>query len=230
MGLWDFFSDVGRWVKDKVERAVDWVKDKLSRSSYDKNDVEDQVNVDAVLAEFRKEIKGDVAEVEKKCMESISKLFTDLKEKTKDSFPDLVEIVEDEQEKAEKELKGTILRYVKEHISKNDPKFLKVLEMRPGSAKNTALENFMTQVLVDAERIFNSKLKKYAENLLEEFTNRLTGRINHQEQQMNQRLAELEQMQREAEDGQIDVDALIDKLAPTMEAAQCILDLLEMEG
>ena len=233
MGFFSWLKDkVGEtvdWVKDKVDEAVDWVKDKLSRKKYDEKDLDDHVDVDAVLAEFRASIKDDVATVEKKCMDSISQLFSDLIEKTKDKFPDLVEIIENEQKKAEDELKGTIMKYVKEHLSKNDPRFLRVLEMSPGFAKDVALDEATERIFNDAEKHFNSKLKKYAEHVLEEFIGRLNIRISDQEEQMKQRIEELERLEAEAEIGQIDVDALKDNCTPVMESAECIIHMCGME-
>ena len=227
--LKDKVDDAVDWVIDKVDKAVDWVKDKLSGKKYNEDVVEDHVDVDAVLAEFRDVIQGDIDHVEKRSMESISTLFSDLKEKTKEKFPDLVEIIESEQEKAENELKGTIMKYVKEHLSKNDPKFLKVLKMNPGRAKERELDLATERVFDDAEKAFSSKLKKYAEHVLEEFTNRLNNRIADQETRMNARIKELEDLQLEAESGQIDVDALKDKSAPVMESSKCIIQILGTE-
>ncbi|PLT82079.1 hypothetical protein [Mediterraneibacter gnavus] len=229
MGLRSFFRSVGNWVKEKVGNAVDWVRDKLSGKRYDESDVADHVDVDAVLAEFRKSINDDIVEAEKKCMRDISSLFSDLIERTQEKFPDLVDIIKTEQDKAEKELNGTIMRYVKEHLSKNDPKFLKVLKMNPGSAKSDALKLATEQALENAEKAFNSRLKKYAEDILREFTSRLNSRISDQEGRMSQRIGELEILQAEAESGQIDVDALKDSSSPVMESAQCIIRMLEME-
>lgn len=233
MGLFSWIRDKAEdayyWAKRKVEDAVDWVRDKLSGKRYDESDVADHVDVDAVLAEFRKSINDDIVEAEKKCMSDISSLFSDLIERTQEKFPDLVEIIKAEQDKAERELKGTIMKYVKEHLSKNDPKFLKVLKMNPGSAKSDALKLAFEQALENAEKAFNSRLKKYTEYVLSEFTSRLNSRISDQEERMNQRINELELLQAEAENGQIDVDALKDSCSPVMESAQCIINMLEME-
>ena len=229
MGLFSFIGEVISYAKDKVVDAFNRFKDNLSTKKYNEESVEDHIDVDATLAEFRESIKGNVNEAEKKCMKEISVLFSDLTEKTKERFPDLVGIIKHEQEKAEYELDGTIMKYVKEHLSKNDAKFLKVLKMQPGKAKENALDRSTDQVLDDAVRTFNSKLKKYAERVLEEFTKRLDTRISNQEEQMNQRIQELEQMQADAESGKIDIDALKDSYAPMMESAVCIINILEME-
>lgn len=227
--LLDKVETAVEWVKDRIEDVVDWVSDKLSRKKYDEDDVEDHVDVDAVLAEFRERIQDTVNEAEESCMESIAVLFADLIEKTREKFPDLVEIIKSEQQKAEKKLKGTVMKYVKEHLSKNDAKFLGVLKMNPGKAKEDALDLAMKNVLNDAEKSFNAKLKKYAEHVLEEFSGRLNNRIVDQENQMNARIHELEKLQLEAESGQIDVNALKDKAAPMMEVSECIIQIFEME-
>lgn len=240
MGLVSWVRDkveiAKEWVEEKVEEvvekledALDRVKDKLSRKKYDEDDVEDHVDVDAVLAEFRETIQDTVNEAEERCMESIAVLFADLIEKTQEKFPDLVEIIKSEQQKAEKELKGSVMQYVKEHLSKNDAKFLRVLKMNPGKAKEDALDLATENVLNDAEKSFNAKLKKYAEHVLEEFSGRLNNRIIDQETQMNARIKELEKLQFEAESGQIDVNALKDKAAPMMEVSECIIQIFEME-
>lgn len=227
--LRDAWDSAKSWVKEKVEKAVDWVKDKLSRKKYDESDVGDHVDVDAVLAEFRETIQDEVNDAEKRCMDSIYVLFTDLIKKTQEKFPDLVEIIKNEQRKAENELKGTVMQYVKEHLSKNDAKFLRVLKMNPGKAKEDALDSATENVLNDAEKFFNAKLRKYAEHVLEEFSGRLGTRIEDQEKQINARIHELEKLQLEAESGQIDVNALKDKAAPMMEVSECIIQMFEME-
>ena len=227
MGIWDLIGEAVDWVKEKIEDAVDWVKDKLSSKTYDEDDVEDHIDVDAVLAEFRADIKDDVDKVEKKCMDTIYSLFLELMEKTKSKFPDLVDIIKTEQRKVEYDLNGSVMKYVKEHLSKNDPQFLNILKMNPGKAKKDALDTVTKQVLEKAENDFRLKLKRHTQDLLKEFTDRLNTRIAEQEQQMNWRIEELEKLQKEAEKGKINVDALKEDCAPAMEAAECIIQMLK---
>lgn len=243
----EFFCSISSraevWVHDKKEKIKDkaveikgtadyaWfgIKDMLSRKKYDEDDIEDQVDVDAALADFKEVIKGNITDIEKDCMDSVTALFSDLIEKTKDKFPDLVEIIENEQETAQKELKGMIMKYVNEHLSKTDSKFLEVLKMNPGKAKEKALDSSAEQILTNAEKVFDSKLKKYAENVFEEFSYRLNTRIANQEEEMNKRIEELEKLQEEAEEDKIDVEALKEKCAPIMESAECMIQVLGME-
>lgn len=222
-----WLSDARDWVCDKVATAVDWVKDKLGRKSYSSSSIDDQIDVDKVLADFRDRIQGDVDKSETKCMNNISTLFENLKVKTRSKFPDLVEIIEKEQEKAKSELSGTVMQDVKEHLSKNDPKFLKVLEMQPGKAKTEALELEAERVIGEAENAFNGKLKQYAEHIMEEFTTRLNTRISNQDEQLKESIEKMQKLEKEANTGVIDVDSLRDSCAPVMESAECILHVLE---
>lgn len=230
MGL--FFSKIKNeisWRIMKVEMAFDRLKNKIAGKKYKSENMEDHIDVDRVLADFRKSIEEDVKVVEKNCMENISEIFDDLKDKTSERFPDLVEIISLEQKKAEQELSGTVMRYVKEHLSKNDTKFLKILEMSPGSAKKEALGRHANMVFEEAEKYFNLKLSKYTKDILNEFTDRLESRINDQQLQLKNQIDNLKNMERQAEKGEIDVDIIKDSGAATMESAGCILSLLEAE-
>lgn len=233
MGLFgwitDRISDAVEFVVEKVGDAVDWVTDKLSGSKYESSNMENHVDVDRVLEDFRKSIDADVQKAETNCMEHITEIFEDLKDKTSERFPDLVEIISEEQKKAKNEMSGTIMRYVKEHLSKNDAKFLRILEMAPGAAKKEALGTYSENVINAAEKHFNSKLSKYAKNILNEFTGRLETRIEDQELQLKIQIEELEHLKEQAERGELDVEELKAGGAVVMEAAGCILSLMETE-
>ena len=225
MGFFGFLID---WVADKIERAVDWINDKLGGSSYVNSSVEDQIDVDKVLSEFRDSIQGDVDQSEKKCMSSVEGMFSDLKKKTKSRFPDLIEIIEKKQEQTQETLNGTIMQYVKEHLSKNDRRFVKVLEMNPGQAKKEALNNEANRIIGEAEAYFYKKLKKYMEDIQKEFTERLSIRLDDQEKQMKDYINKLEQMEVRAKEGNLNVDEVINECAPIMETAECIITAVEM--
>ena len=225
MGFFGFLID---WVADKIERAVDWINDKLGGSSYASRSVEDQMDVDKVLSEFRDSIQGDVDQSEKKCMSSVEGMFSDLKKKTKSRFPDLIEIIEKKQKQTQETLNGTIMQYVKEHLSKNDRRFVKVLEMNPGQAKKEALNNEANRIIGEAEAYFYKKLKKYMEDIQKEFTERLSIRLDDQEKQMKDYINKLEQMEVRAKEGNLNVDEVINECAPIMETAECIITAVEM--
>ena len=229
MGLLDGFFNLVYEIKYKVEEAFDWVKEKFSKQDYDEYCVEDHVDVDAVLAEFRAKIDGDLCAAERQHMATIILLFSELEAMTEDKFPDLVEIIKKEQKNAEKALEGTIMKYVKEHLSKNDPRFLNVLKMSPGQAKTVALNSAFRKVLEEAEDKFNSKLKKHTEFVLSEFKRRLNIRLADQEKQLNSKIEETKKLQQEVEVGKIDMKALEDSCTPVLESAQCILHTLRME-
>ena len=229
MGLLDFFRDIKDAIVDTVERVVDWFKDKLGGESYDNSSIEDQIDVDKVLSKFRDSIQGDINQSEKKCMTTVDGMFSELKKKTKDRFPDLIEIIEEKQKQAEETLDGTVMQYVKEHLSKNDRRFVTVLEMKPGQAKKNALDDEAKKIIKKAEIYFYKKLKKYMEDIQKEFTDRLNARLDDQEKQMKDYINKLEQMEARAKAGSLNVDEVINECAPIMESAECIITALEMK-
>lgn len=231
-----FFSDVWEWTKDKLreikgdmELAIYDIKSKFRRKEYDSESLEDQIDIDREMETFRKKFNPNIEQIEKACMEKAAALFDDIKDKVRDKFPDLVELIEEEQRESEKKLSGTIMKYAKEHLSKNDEKFMSVLEMEPGHAKDEALDAVFNRVLSKAQKNFNKKLKKQVLNLQEEITTRLEIRMTDEEERMNKRIKELTELEEKAKSGNIDVDVVIDERAPIMEAAQCIIETLEVE-
>lgn len=235
MGIFvDFAASVIAYVSEKVDRAIEKVKetvdnvmDFFSFNKYDDSRIEDHVDVDAVLAELRIDIQDNVSDAEIACMQKVDSLFYNMIQETKTMFPDITEVIKIEQNKAKKELDGTVMQYVKEHLSKNDPEFVKVLKMNPGQQKKEMLDRSVTKILDDANREFATKLMKYVEYIQKELSKRVQFRMTDQENQLNQKLQEYEKMKKEAEQGIVDVDDLVNRVAPTMESAQCIMYLLK---
>lgn len=205
------------------------IGDKLGKKSYSSSNLEDQIDVDRELNTFRQKINDDARKVEHECMQEIDTCFLNLKQKTKERFPDLVQIVESKQANAKKELNGTIMQYVKEHLSKNDREFVKALEMPPGQAKKTALDVKTNQILNDAVRHFFNKLNQYMVAVQKDFTVRLKTRLVDQERQMKDYIIELEKMEKQAREGSIDVNEVVNKCTPVMESAESIIAVLEMD-
>ena len=233
MFIFDILSDVVEnvvdFAKEKVEQAVEWVKDKLGNSSYDSSSVSDQIDVDKVLSEFRESIQGDIDLKEEESMNNLDTLFIDLKKKTQARFSDLVIIINEKQKEAKKELNGTVMQYIKEHLSKNDEKFVTVLKMKPGQAKQDALDVEAERIFSEADAFFCNKLKGYIEEIQREFTTRLETRLKDQECQLEEYIIRLEKMQEQTDKGDVNVDEIINDNTPMMESAECIKMILEMD-
>lgn len=209
--------------------AINGLKNKLGNKDYLRNSLSDQINVDRELEEYRESIAEKVSEEEKRHIEEIGRMFSELKEKTEGSFPDLVEIIDRKQEAAGTELSGTVMQYVKEHISKNDERFLRVLEMQPGTEKCNALDSVLRKVLEEAEALFYGKMKKYVEEVQEIFSGRLESRMEDRDKQLQEYIRRLEHLEEQADKDNLDMDALMNECTSIMEAAGCILTLLETE-
>ena len=229
MGLFswvvDKISDVKDWVVDKVEDTVDAVKDFLFGKKYDSSKVSDQVDVAAALAKVRDEYSCEINEAENEAMNEMNSLFNQLFDiaNKQNYFSDLSSVIKYHKDHAEWELKGTIISYITEHLSQNDPKFKKVLEMKPSPAKkDDAFKDIKTQAFIE----YGKSLKTYTEKILNEFEERFNSRINDQENQAKQKIEELEKIMADAEAGMVDVDKIEDECAPAMEASQCIITVL----
>lgn len=231
---WEWLSDKAKkayeWVKDKIDEASQWLEEVFGNEKYNEDNVEDQVNADAALAEFREQIEKSVNDLEKGCMESLYSLFQDLKDKIKDRFPDLIEIIDNEQSRAKEDLEGTVMQSIKEKLSKNNIDFTTTMGMNPGILKKVAIKGQIDKAFKETENEFYDRLEKYANHVLEEFQERLECRINDQVAQMNKKIKELEELKKQAENGQIDIDSLREKSVPLMEAAQCIIQILNREA
>lgn len=62
-----------------------------------------------------------------------------------------------------------------------------------------------------------------------DFTVRLKTRLVDQERQMKDYIIELEKLEKQARDGSIDVNEVVNKCTPVMESAESIITILEMD-
>lgn len=235
MGFFSWISDVKDWVVDKVEDAKDWISDKvddikdfLFGKKYDSTKVSDQVDVAAALAKVREEYSEKINEAENMAMNELVKIFNELLDiaNKQDYFSDLGSVIKYHKERAEWELKGLIISYIKEHLSQTDPQFKKVLEMKPSPEKRAEIDNAFLNVRSQAFVQFDEKLTAYTEKVLNEFEERFNNKIKEQEEQANREIRELEKIMADAERGMIDIDKIEDECAPAMEASECIIAAL----
>ncbi|WP_294755104.1 hypothetical protein [uncultured Ruminococcus sp.] len=226
-----FFS----WIADKLSDAKDWVldrvddvKDFLFGRKYDSSKVSDQVSVDAALAKFREEHSPKVKEAEDAAMNTIKEMFAILL-KTVEKYEflsDLSSLITYQQQQAEWKLKGTIISYIQEHLSKNNPDFVKILKMdltpQKKEAIDAAFENSIQQAYVE----FGKQLTNYTGEVINEFEERLNNKIKEQERQADWEINELEKTMSDKKTNMVDIDKIEDECAPAMEASQSIITVL----
>lgn len=225
MGIFrNFFKNVKVWVEDKI----DSIKDFFTSKKYDSNKVSDQVDVAAALAEVRKEYSESMDEAENTAMDEMNRIFDELLNiaNRQDYFSDLGSVIKYHKERAEWELKGFVISYIKEHLSQTDPHFKKILEMNPSSDKRRKIDEAFFNAKEQALFQFDEKLTAYTEKVLNEFEERFNNKIKEQEEQANREIRELEKIMADAERGMIDIDKIEDECAPAMEASECIIAAL----
>ncbi len=243
----DFFSDLAYIFKETVvgvaelagevveiagaaiDLAIGGLANTLGGKSYDKEDISDHINVDQELAQFRNDINDKVSDLENKRIEEIGTIFSNLKKSTQSSFPDLVEIINDKQTNVSIELKGTMMQYVREHISQNDDDFRTLLEMPKGYDKTSAINREIERITNEAQIYFYKRLVNYVKVIQQDFEYRLKSRINEQTNQLNERILFLEKLEKQAKDGNVDKVAVESRSIPIMESAECMRVLLETE-
>ena len=195
MSLFSFFSYAFASVSSAVSSFVDNIKDFFGSRKYDRTNMNDHINVDKELEEFRNKINPEVDKTEKQCMQDLIKLYDNLSELVENKFHDMAEIIDDNKRKAEKELSGTIMKYVKEHVSKNDKDLLNILEMPIGTAKSSAVERHINKVICDAREKFVVLLIQRVEFIKEDVKERLENRIIEEEDNMNRKIHEYEELE-----------------------------------
>ena len=224
MGLFDFFRHARYWIEDRI----DDIKDFFTGRKYDSNKVSHQVDAAAAFAKFREDYSDKVDEAENQAMDEMNRMFDELLDiaNKQKYFSDLGSVIKDYQERAKRELKGTIIAYITEHLSQTDPKFKKILEMSPSPEKKAEIESAFKNTIDQAFVEFGKARTEYTEKVLSEFKERFDSRISEQEEQADQKIKELEKIMANAEAGMVDVDKVEDECAPAMEASQCIITVL----
>lgn len=223
-----FFSRAWEKIKKTVSKGVEKIKDCLFGKKYDSSKVSDQVDVAAALADFRDEYSVKINEAEYNAMNDMNRMFDELLNIAikQEYFSDLASVIIDYKQRAERNLKGTIISYLTEHLSQNDPRFKKILEMNPSPQKKAAIDSAFDNNVNQAVAEFDKALTNYTEQVLNEFEDRFNSRIIDQENQAKQKIEELEKIMADAEAGMVDVDKIEDECAPVMEASQCIITVL----
>ncbi len=224
MGLFDFFWHARYWIEDRI----DDIKDFFTGRKYDSNKVSHQVDAAAEFAKFREKYSDKADEAEKHAMDEMDSMFDELLDiaKEQEYFSDLGVVINYYRERAKRELKGTIIAYITEHLSQTDPKFKKILEMSPSPEKKAEIDSAFKNTIDQAFVEFIKARTEYTEKILNEFEERFNNKIKEQEEQANLEIRELEKIMADAERGMIDIDKIEDECAPAMEASQCIITVL----
>lgn len=224
----DRFDDAKEWISDKWNDAKEAVKDffGLGRSASYDGSVSQTVNVERVLNNFKAELEEKIKEQEEHCIASALELFNELIEELKDDFYDSV--VEAERKKVQviEGLRGIMMDHARKRISENDPQFEAVLKMYPGNAKTEQLGKRTQEIASEAESLFYDKLKKEIELLNDELAQSLEESLEEQGSKIAFEKEQLEELNRSALNGTLDLQAFEVSTEPIAETAGYLLLLL----
>ncbi len=215
-----------------VDAALDataWVVDKLSSTSYDSESIDSRKGVEQALANFRADINEQAKEAEETSIYTAMSKFDEFADTLKESFPELVTLVRTRQSEAEDMLTHTIINYVQEHISENDPDFQELLEMEPGKEKKKKLSKRMQSIIDDAQDYFGQQLKKQIQLLNDELNVRLNQKIDAQENILKDTEKKYKLLSEQQADETLDIQKIEEECVPIAEAASCIQEILGRE-
>ena len=214
---------------DVTIASAGWVVDKLSGTNYDSNSIESRKGVEQALASFRSEISEQAREAEEASIYSAMSRFDEFADTLEESFPELVDLVRTRQADTEKMLSHTIINYVQEHISENDPKFQELLEMEAGEEKKRKMSKRMNSIIEDAQDYFGRQLKQQIQLLNDELDVRLDQKINAQEELLKDTEERYRLLTKQQSSEALDIQKIEEECVPVAEAASCIQLILEQE-
>ena len=209
--------------------AAGWAVEKLGGTSYNSSSVESRKGVEQALAKFRSEIQEQANEAEETSIYSAMSRFDEFAEILEESFPELVDLVCKRQSEAENILTNTIINYVQEHISENDPEFQKILEMAPGEEKKRKMSKRMQSIIDDAQDYFGTQLKEQIRLLNDELNVRINQKIRTQEKQLKETEKRYRLLAEQQASEALDIQKLEEECVPVKESATCIQFILGQE-
>lgn len=210
--------------------AAGWAAEKLASKNYNSGSVESRKGVEQALATFRAEIREQANDAEETCIYSAMSRFDEFAEMLEESFPELVDLVRKRQSEAEDILTNTIINYVQEHISENDPGFEKILKMPPGAEKKKKMSEHMQSIIDDAQDYFGKQLKQQIRLLNDELNVRINQKIRAQEEQLEETKRRYRLLAEQQAIEALDIQKLEEECVPIKESAICIQAILGQEG
>lgn len=168
-----------------VADALEGLANVLRRLTDDKKCGEDYVDIGIALINFKDKIYNQTSDLENKRMKEIRVMCSDLSDATQNSYPELSGVINDIQKYVSDELKGTMMRYVENYISKKEDYYQSLLIIWDGSIKNPTIKKEMKSITNDAELCFYrqliSKIKEEISQLKKEANENMEERSNDTE-------------------------------------------------
>lgn len=212
-----------------TQKASEWAAKQLSSMTYKGGIIESRIAVEEALKNFRSEIKEQAMEAEETSICSAMSCFDEFANTLEDFFPELIALVQFRKTETKKMLTNTIINYVQEYISENNPQFQALLEMEPGEKKERAMRERIQSILDDAQDYFGDQLKEEIELLNDELNVRLDQKITAQENNLQYIEEKYKVLVEQESDKSLDIQKLEEGCVPVIEAASCIRLILKKE-
>jgi hypothetical protein len=209
-----------------IRRIWNGIK-KIFGFEYDSEDIDDQIEVDHLLEDFRNSIKNDARDLEDECIEEMDKVFDKIKRIVQERYPEYVPLIEQKNMDADKRLKGSIIKYVKQKMSKNNEDFAEALSMSVGMEKQLMIENKTKEILDNAERNFYRKFNKEIDKIEDEIIKKVNERLDENDKQVNDYIFKIKEMKNDSKKNVDIYEKARIASVPVIESSEAIIQILK---
>lgn len=221
MGFFDFFRDVKDWICDRIDDVKDFFSGLGNSGSYG-GSVEETIDIEQVLNELKDQYAPQAQELEKEQIAEVMGKFDIFAKEYRTEYPELVANLENKKADVRRELKNVIVDEFNKKFSINNDKFKKVLEMKPGTDKENAVEQSFMDFTEESVALFGDQLQKSMDALYNDVSVRFEEALRREGKNLDKQTKELEQLKSQAAEGKLNLDELKQKCIPVADACECV--------
>ena len=157
----------------------------------------------------------------------MDKVFDKIKRIVQERYPEYVPLIEQKNMDADKRLKGSIIKYVKQKMSKNNEDFAEALSMSVGMEKQLMIENKTKEILDNAERNFYRKFNKEIDKIEDEIIKKVNERLDENDKQVNDYIFKIEEMKNDSKKNVDIYEKARIASVPVIESSEAIIQILK---
>ncbi len=231
MGIFDALNDL--WINTSTWfeiNILDPIKDFFSTSdSYTGSSIEEAVNVDKELSHFKDQLKHEANSAEQKQIQKVIDQFDSLINDIQKNYPSEITAIKAQQNALKQQLQGTIVDYVSQKASLSNQELISVLELQPGAQKRKEVDRILNEMISNANKSFNQKLKNGITDLNVTVEKRLMDALNNKKTLAEKETAKNDDLIQQMNAGTLDMDELEGSYTVMREAVDCLTYILSKE-
>lgn len=231
MGIFDALNDL--WINTSTWfeiNILDPIKDFFSTSdSYTGSSIEEAVNVDKELSLFKDQLKHKANSTEQKQIQKVIDQFDSLINDIQKNYPSEIIAIKAQQNALKQQLQGTIVDYVSQKASLSNQELISVLELQPGAQKRKEVDRVLNEMIYNANKSFDQKLKNGITDLNVTVEKRLMDALNNKKALAEKETAKNDDLIQQMNAGTLDMDELEGSYTVMRDAVDCLTYILSKE-